>query len=158
MSLSSGDLRKVAGKKRSGANLELVKSTIEELEDTKTSIEEWTEKVSAVREAVNELLEHQEEMDREVLTAEAADTIATAAQGLVGVLPGEDGPITEFSEYYDTAVSAADELESMLEDREYSAEERDEKWEEIVEQLGYMAEALDEFSSLHQKPDDSRNE
>lgn len=148
MSLSSGDLRKLAAKRRTSANREEVQSTLEELEETKSAIESWLEKVEEARDALNALLESHGELDEDLISKAGSERITAAVEALLGMLPEEDSSINQFSEYFSEAENGVSNLESMMEDREISADEREDQWGEITDNLNNMADALDELSAV----------
>lgn len=151
MSYTSADLRRLAKKRRSRANLDEVKSDLEEMEEMKDSLDTWLEKARAIREDITELLDQQEEMDGDIFGPDAIDAIISATTQLEAALPEDGGIATGFVEYYDNAVSSCDDLETQLDDREIDVETRDETWGEVTDNLVNMADALDEISSLGTK-------
>lgn len=153
MEYGSSDLRKLAKKKRSRVNLETVQSALSDMESTKSEIESWLEQVQEVRGAIDGLLDYQENMDADLLGPAGFEAIAQAAVAMEKVLPEEDSIAAGFVEYHGNASESCDSLESMLEDREYGAEDRDQAWDEITDNLVNMADALDELSSLGDKKD-----
>lgn len=158
MSLSSGDLRKLAAKKRTGANREQVQSTLEELEETKSAIESWLEKVEEARDALNALKESQEELDEDLISKAGSERITASVEALLGMLPEEDSSINQFAEYYSEAENGVSNLESMMEDRDVSADEREDQWGEITDNVTNMADALDELSAVGVKSAESEGD
>jgi len=131
------DIYELAKLKRNPRNLALIQEQLGELRQLADDAESATELLTAAREAVQEL-EGSPDADGNPLTA-WWDNVAMAAAAFLEALPegGED-----IGELVGEAEDYAEEYESSLEDRDYSREDREELWGNLLDALENIAGAM----------------
>ncbi len=141
-------LQKLADAHRNRKNMDKAVSTLEDLAELHEALLPWLEAAGDIRDSVNAFLEASENLPAEFLPDGAQEKLVSIVESLQFFLPEEDSELAHFEESWDNVRDGHDELESMMEDRDYGAEDRDDKWYEIAEACGNIASALDYLSIL----------
>lgn len=133
------ELRTLAGRKRTRKNFEAIKQQLAELAEQAESASEYLESLSEIREAVGTLSDQLDSVADDNPLVGDVGTIRDAAAEFLAALPDDDEPITTLVE---EAQEASDEYEEAIEDREYTAEVRDEIWGTLCDALDNIANAI----------------
>lgn len=145
-------LQKLAQVSRSRRNMEKVQGELDNLEELRDALESWLDSAYEIRQTITAFAETFGQIDAVYLPDGAHDRLARLVSDLEPYLPDEDGMLAAFYEQFDVSKEGIEELESMLEDRDYSADDRDDKWYEATEALDNIATALDELSGIGAPP------
>lgn len=145
-------LEKMAQLSRSRRNMDKIRDELDNLEELRNSLEPWLEAAQEVGEYVTAMIEKFYEIDANFLAEGAHDAFELMATGFERYVPEDGGELATFVESFDGVREGLDELESMLDDRDYGAEDRDEKWYEALDFVQNMANALAQLESLGVPP------
>ncbi|MFE6739864.1 hypothetical protein [Streptomyces tubercidicus] len=142
-------LQKLAQTSRDRKNLDKVHTAINEVDEHREALEEWLDAADEICDALSKFTEKTGEVDADLMHDGEQAKLLSLAEQFDRYIPHEDSMLAALPENIDTVRSELGELENMLENRaNYSAEERDEKWEEIIGALNDVATGLDELSVL----------
>jgi division protein CdvB (Snf7/Vps24/ESCRT-III family) len=131
------DIRALAQKRRSRPNLEKVQAQLDELRELADSAEYTLQALESAREALSELSGALDDDGNPLLSWSAE--VREAADALLALLPEEgESP----SELISEAEEIAEEYESCLDDRDYSADGREEIWGNLMDAMENIAGAL----------------
>lgn len=145
-------LQKLAESSRSRRNMEKIQGELDNLQELRDSLEPWLEAAEEINEHVEEFGERFGEIDVDYLSKGAHERLSALLAELSHFLPHQESMLSVFVEKYDEVREGIEELESMLEDRDYTAEDRNEKWDETTAVLEEVANALDELSTVGAEP------
>jgi chromosome segregation ATPase len=128
------------------------------MEEMKDTLEAWAESSIEAVSALQSFEEQTQELaEKKIIDGDVLTRVQAALEAVRPFLPDGENPITQFSEAHGEATSEADELENMLEDRDYTADEREERWGEITDHLTTLADGLDELDNLGNTKDDDED-
>jgi flagellar biosynthesis regulator FlaF len=132
------DLHKLAKLSRNKKNLEKITDQLSELRDAADQAEGALNAVQAAREALTELADNLDADDNPLLpwAAELRD----AAVIFTEVLPPEEAD--ELDDLISEAEGNTERYEESLEDKDCTADDREEIWGELLDSLENIAEAL----------------
>jgi len=132
------DLYALSKLKRSKPNFTKIEEQLTELRQLSDGAEEALEKLAAAREALSELGGALDDAD-ETLLPWASD-LQLAITEFESALPSEDAD--GLGERISEAEDLAEAFEEASTDREYSAQDREDAWGELLDALIAIAEAL----------------
>ncbi|MFH9606918.1 hypothetical protein [Streptomyces sp. NPDC017448] len=141
-------MRKLTEVSRSRKNMDKVLDAIADVENDRDTLESWAESVNELRDNLSAFAEKTRELDSDYFDDGVQEKLLDAVAALEPFLPEEDSTVLVIAEKFDEVKEGLEELESQLEDREYSAAERDGQWESIQEALGVLVEGLDGMSVI----------
>ncbi|MFJ1700465.1 hypothetical protein ACIOHC_36340 [Streptomyces sp. NPDC088252] len=141
-------LEKLVQTSRSRRNMEKIQTAIEEVDEYREALEEWLETAGEVRDALANFEEKSGALDAALFGEGVQEKMLALTEAMQQFVPEPDSALVSLPENIETVKSELDELESMLEDREYAADERNSKWDEIIEALEGVVTGLDELSML----------
>jgi DNA repair exonuclease SbcCD ATPase subunit len=131
------DILALSKLKRTRNNLELIQEQLGEIRSLADDAESANELLTAAREAVQEL-DAGGDADGNPFT-EWWDEVAEAAEAFLKALPEEGESIDDL---ISEAEGYAEEYESCLDDRDYSADDREEVWGNLCNALEEIAGAM----------------
>lgn len=146
------DLQKLAEAHRSRANMTKFSALLDELEETCDALRPWLEKAVEVNELLNAFADMTEEMVDGILPEGVQGQLLDAADVMLRFAPSGSDNLTQFAEFYDGAKDRLETLDDSMEDRSYTAEDRDTMWYEAADQAGNMAVALEELELFGSDP------
>lgn len=133
------DITRLTKLKRNGKNLEKIQEFLTELETYVDGAEAVTSAIAEAREKMQALEDELDGSgDDNPLTAGAAD-LRIAVEAFLDVIPEEGQDIGDL---VTEANGYAQEYENSIGDREYTAENRDEIWGNLLDALENITEAL----------------
>jgi hypothetical protein len=141
-------LMKLADSSRNRKNMEKVQTELGNLQELRDSLEPWLEAAEEISSHIDTFAERTSEIDADYLPAGVHDKLEALIVELKKFLPEEGSELALLPEQFDTATEGIGELEGMLDDRDYGAEDRDEKWYEATEAFGQVVVGLDLLSCL----------
>lgn len=145
---------------RSRRNLEKIQTLLEEVKENAAPVEDWGSEIRTLNDAVSSVREQTENIDNTIMPSQYVSKVTDALDTLDALLPGDDDPALELSNLIDEALSHAEDYESMLDDRDLSAEDREDKWAELQESLTAIGDGLDTLQTLgtDKQPEESAND
>jgi predicted component of type VI protein secretion system len=158
MSAHVARIEKLTNLTRSRRNMEKVTGELDNLEELKQQLEPWLEAAEEIQSHIGQFIGRFDEIDADYLPDGAHSKAETLIRSLDHFLPGEYGSLASFVETFDEARDGLDELETMLEDRDYSADERDGKWYEVLDAVQRLAEGVAELDTMGERPTVSDDE
>lgn len=142
------NLQKLAQASRSRKNMDKIQCAIDEIEEHREPLEGWLEAADEIRDALSKFTEKTGELDGDLMHDGEQTKLVNLAEQFERYIPSPDSMLAALPENIESVMNNLGELEDMLEDREYSADEREDKWAEITEALDNVATGLDELSVL----------
>jgi hypothetical protein len=142
------DIHKLAGARRSRANLEKIQAELTELTQNGEPMEDWGSEIYTLNTAVAALQEQTENIDNSIMPSIYAAKLLDALESLTKLLPGSEDPVLGLPVLISNAVDHANEYESSLDDRDVTAEEREETWGHLQQALTEIGDALDTLDTL----------
>lgn len=133
------DITALTKLKRTRNNLELIQEAITELREQADNAEDGLSALSSAREALSELSGALEADDNPFMSWAAE--VRQMAENILAELPGEE--VDEISDLITSAEEYAGEYELCLEDRDYSADDREEVWGNLLDALEDIAGVMD---------------
>jgi len=130
------ELYALAKKKRSRANLEAIQEMLETLREHADNAEEALSALARIREDAETFWES---LDDENLFLLSGSDIKEKLQAFLDELPGEGEDV---SDLITEAEGQAEEYENCLEDKDYSADDREEVWGNLLNALEEIAKVM----------------
>ena len=135
------ELRKLGKLKRTRANFEKVQAEVEELTEHGENAEQVISALNTLREAASELESALNEAGDENPLLQWSSDIASALAEFMDALPGEEGD--DIGGLIEEASSACENYEQAQDDRDYSADDREEAWGALLDALENVASAIE---------------
>lgn len=141
-------LQRLTSAPRKRSNMTAAQDALDNLAELRETLEPWLEAAEKIRGAIGEFTDKTLGLAEGYLSKESQNELIAFAEKLPLYIPEEGSELADFEEHFNTVEDGLSELESMLEDRDYSADDRDEKWCEIADACGNLATALDLLSVI----------
>jgi hypothetical protein len=145
-------LRKLAEAHRSRANMTKLSVLLDDLEETNELLKPWLEKGAELGGLLDSFGDRTAELAEDVLPEGVQGKLLDAIDVVLGLIPTSTDNLTHLSEFYEAARDRLQDLDDSMEDRSYTAEDRDTMWYEAADQAGNIAIALEELENLGQDP------
>jgi predicted nucleic acid-binding Zn-ribbon protein len=139
---------KLASAKRSRAKLEDIQTLLAEIKDNTEPLDDLTQDIQTLNNSINSVRAGVDAVDNSIMPSQYASELTDALDALDRLLPGDDDAAMGVRELIDTAIETADDYESSLDDTEMSAEDREEIWGTLQDQLTEVGNGLDSFQTL----------
>jgi hypothetical protein len=149
-------LRRMSEAHRNRANMTKLSEMLDNLEETSELLQPWLEKAAELYELLNEFGDLTEQLPEETLAKGTQEKLLDEIDVMLRFVPERSSNAAQLSEFHEAAKDRLSDLDDSMEDRNYSAEDRDTMWYEAADAAGSMALALEEIESLGTDPDEEQ--
>ncbi|MBD0733982.1 hypothetical protein [Streptomyces sp. CBMA29] len=145
---TADQIHKLARSTRSRANLEKIQTILDVLKDDAGPLSDLTTEIVSLNEAISTVRKDVTSVDASLMPPQYAAKLLDALNALYILLPHDEDPVMGISEPISNAITLAEQYELSLEETRVSAEDREETWEALQEQLIEIGNALDTLTAL----------